>query len=434
MLRRLNFHVFLVVCVVALALFPIACAPSGSGSLSDGTTTGQGTGTGNGSMASGTGGCTGFCGAGGNANGPLMVMPPTATIDVVDGVATPVDFTATAGGVEVNAVWQVDLSSVAGVDAQGLVTATGVAGGKVTVTAKLNNQTATALVTVNLKKTDNPNGFPQDAIDLLRNASTPDPSIVWAYPYDKTVFPKGLLPPELMWNGGGGGDFYRVHLKGTFIDFEFFTAANSPSRFLMDAASWTQLTESGPGGKVDLEVDRLVPGGAAATKLINHQWTIANGSMKGTVYYWSNNLGRVLRIKPGASAPEDFLATAGITNPCSTCHAVSANGSTLVLGGDVGTSTFDLLTNTSAFSVAAVPGKTMRQWAMPAVSPDGNVLIENNAPLPGPPGGGDGSAADGMWDTHTGQHLPGTGLDGVFSTCPRSRPTERRSRSSITAR
>ncbi|MFO0618317.1 MAG: hypothetical protein U0414_37330 [Polyangiaceae bacterium] len=421
MKSRFHFHVFLLVSVALLALLPLACAPSGS---DDESTSGTNTGTTtpNGSSGQGTGGnCTGFCGAGGNANAPLTLVPPSATIDVVDGVASPVDFAAMAGGVEVNPTWQVDLSSIATVDGQGVVAATGTAGGEVVLTAKLNNQTATATVTVHIKKTINPGGVTPGQQDALRNAATQDASVVWAYPYDKTVFPKGLLPPEMMWNNSGVGDLYRVHLTNAFVDFEFFTTADPPSRFLMPDTDWTQITESGPGGKLTLEVSRLILGQSTATKVINHEWTIANGSMKGTIYYWSNNVGQVLRIKPGATAPENFLTAAGVTNgtpgQCTTCHAVSANGSTLILGGDQPTSTFNLLTNTSAFNVSSV-GKATRNWAMPAISPDGNVLIENNEQgIPGPPGG-----SDGMWDTHTGQHITGTGLDGVFLDMPAFAP------------
>jgi hypothetical protein len=126
-------------------------------------------------------------------------------------------------------------------------------------------------------------------------------------------------------------------------------------------------------------------------------------------------LGRVLRIKPGASAPEDFLAAGGQTG-CSTCHAVSANGSTLILGGDIGVSTWDLLTNTPMFDVQTT-GKPIRSWAMPAISPNGKFVVENNAPLPGPPGG-----SDGLWDAVTGAKIPGSGLDGTLLDMPAFAP------------
>jgi hypothetical protein len=88
----------------------------------------------------------------------------------------------------------------------------------------------------------------------------------------------------------------------------------------------------------------------------------------------------------------------------------------MVIGGDVTTSTFDLLSNTGVFSTTSV-GKPVRNWAMPALSPDGSTLIENNAPLPGPPGG-----SDGLWDTKTGAKLTGLGLDGVLLDMPAFAP------------
>lgn len=379
---------------------------------------GGGTNTGASTTVGGQGGNNCFGCEGGGTVGNLTIVPPTATIDVVDGVANAVDFNAEVGGSPVDPEsWVVNLSSVADTNAAGLVTASGNLGGLVTLKATYGGQTATATVTVNLHKTINLGGLTQSEIDLLKTPTGgQDASVVWAYPYDKTVFPKGLSSPELMWNGSAPGDKYLVHLAGPFTDFDVFTTAEPPSRHPIDATLWTQLTESGTGGTVDVKVNRLPAGAPAATTVIDHDWTVANGPLRGTVYYWANNLGRVMRIKPGAAAPDDFLAAAGVSDNCSTCHAVSANGSTLVIGGDTSTSTFDLLSNTPVFSTTSV-GKPVRNWAMPAVSPDGSTLIENNAQLPGPPGG-----SDGMWDSHTGQKLTGLGLDGVMLDMPAFAP------------
>lgn len=407
--------------LLVTTLLLAGAVPLAQGCSDDGKTSGS-DGTGAGSNAPGSGGAGGgdcgfTCNQGGNT-GQLAIVPPSATIDVVDGVAAPVDFNATYSGQEIQpSGWVVDLSSVAGVDGTGIVAATGNVGGLVTLTAQYNGQTATAQVTVNLKKTLNPGGLSQAEIDLLKNPSGgQDASVVWAYPYDGTVFPKGILPPELMWNGGGAGDKYWVHLKGPFTEFDIFAVADPPARHLLDATVWSPLTESGNGGTVDLKMNRLPSGASAATTVIDHDWTVANGSLRGTVYYWANNIGRVMRINPGAGAPEDFLASAGVTDGCSTCHSVSANGSTLIIGGDVSTSTFDLLNNTPVLSTTSV-GKPVRNWAMPAISPDGSTLIENNAALPGPPGG-----SDGMWDAQTGAKLTGLGLDGVFLDMPAFAP------------
>jgi hypothetical protein len=307
---------------------------------------------------------------------------------------------------------------VAGVDASGTVTATGTQGGDVVVKAAYDSQTATASVKVTLKKVLNTGGFSDPDIAVLTAASTPEVApVVWAYPYNGTVFPKGLLATEMMWNGTTGGDKYWVHVTSKFADFQFFTTADPPSRYSLDDASWQQLTESGPGGDVAIHVSRMAAGAATAAVVVDHTWKIANGSLRGTVYYWSNNLGRVVRIKPGALAPDDFLPVEA-HDGCSTCHAVSANGSTLVIGGDTTASVIDLLTNTVALKLGNVPGKAVRNWAMPAISPNGKVLIENAAPLPGPPGG-----SDGMWDVATGTKITGTGLDGVQLDMPAFAPS-----------
>lgn len=387
-------------------------ALTGGGNAGANDTTSSGAG---GSGGAGTGGMCFGCETGGGGSGTLAIVPPMATIEVVDGVATPVDFNATYGGADVFPSWVVDLSSVATSNGDGIVTATGNLGGLVTLKATYQGATATALVTVNIKKTINPQGFTPEEIDVLKNPTGgQDAAITWAYPYDKTVFPKGLLAPELMWNGGGAGDKYYVHFKGQYSEFDIFTTAEPPARHQLDASVWVPLTESGQG-VVDFKVNRLPAGVPTATTVIDHDWTVASGALRGTVYYWANNLGRVLRIKPGQGAPEDFLANAGITG-CSTCHSVSANGSKLILGGDVNTSTYDLLTDTTVLSIPSV-GKPIRNWAMPAVSPDGSTIVENNAPLPGPPGG-----SDGAFDSTTGQKLVGSGLDGIFLDMPAFAP------------
>ena len=80
-------------------------------------------------------------------------------------------------------------------------------GGHGTVTATFMGLSATAGVDVVLQLSQNP--------AMLTTAqqgtfSTPNsaPSGTLLYPYDQTVFARGLLPPELQWSGG---DAYMVH-------------------------------------------------------------------------------------------------------------------------------------------------------------------------------------------------------------------------------
>ena len=402
----------LLVGIIAVAgAIPLACG--GEDSSNTGGAGGSGAGDPGGNP---TGGDSLSIGAAMGA--AINVLPATATIEVVNGASTPVDFNAFQNGQELttNVAWSVNFTSIATVDGTGMVAATNTKGGQVVVSAATGSASGSATLNVKLRKDVNAGGVDPGSIAILEAAVDPDPVTQWTYPYDKTVFPRGLAAPELMWNNGGPTDLYMIQYKSDFIDYKIVTTAPGPSRFALDLPTWKEISESSAGGPLKLRVTRLVPGAPTATVVVDHTWTISRGNLAGTVYYWANTVGRVLRIQPGAEAPDDFLAAAGV-NGCSTCHTVSGNGATMIIGGDVTTSTFDLITNTPVLDLPNV-GKANRNWAMPAVSPNGKFVVENNAPLPGPPGG-----SDGMFDALTGQKIAGTGLDGIFLDMPAFGPS-----------
>jgi hypothetical protein len=377
--------------VAALAAVVTAGACSGQ----HGGVGSSGAGLESGSTTGGGGECLLGCG-GGNPMSVLTLEPKTATIDVVDGMSMPVTFVAKLDGQEVfPGTWYVDRGDIASVTAKGVVTATNKKGGEVKIFAKHNNVVAQASAIVNFKKLSA--GGVDAATQATLEAASGSDTLVWTYPYNGTVWPRGLLAPELMWNGGGANDTYLIRFSGSFLDLKIFTKAPPPSAVQISQDDWIALNETGNGNTVSVKVTRLAAGQNAAKVVADHKWTMAKGSMRGSVYYWVNNLGRVVRLKPGQPAPEDFLKAAGHSG-CSTCHAVSANGQTLILGGDINVSKFDLLGNKATFSVTSV-GKQIRNWAMPAISPDGKFLVENNAQhIPGPPGGNDG-----LYNTDNGQ-------------------------------
>lgn len=347
---------------------------------------------------------------------PLEVTPPEATVIVTNGVSEVVDFDALYGGESVAASWILSSFSLATIDPNGVAGGTGSKGGQVEVLASYMGANAMGLLNVVLTEIAEPVG-PLDPTDkqLLLDAVVPDAEIAWLYPYDRMVYPLELRAPELMWDGGAAGDKYLIRFQSEYLDVQVFLTADPPSRYLIDPTLWTKITATVAGGDVDLKVSRLKAGEQAATVVVEHSWRIANGALDGSVYYWANSLGRVLRINPGADAPEDFLAAGG-QDGCSTCHSVSADGNTLILGGDIPVSTWDLANNVSVLNIESV-GKPVRNWAMPAISPDGKVLIENAAPLPGPPGG-----SDGMWDAVTGAKRMNTGLEGIKLNMPAFAP------------
>src|SRR5262249_30177838 len=116
-----------------------------------------------------------------------------------------------------------------------------------------------------------------------RQAASQDPAVTWAYPYDGTVFPRGLAAPELMWNGGSSSDGYYVHLTSATYELETFAPPppyGQPPRHAIETARWIQLTDS-TSGALDVVIARLSNG--VATGVVHHQWTIAPTRLPGTI-------------------------------------------------------------------------------------------------------------------------------------------------------
>ena len=228
------------------------------------------------------------------------------------------------------ASWTVDLPLVGTIDSNGLFTASGQLGGVVTISAQTENAHGATTLTVDLALVDNEADAGATVIGVLRDGGAADPAFSWLYPYDQTVFPRELAPPTLQW-GGEPATYVRVHVKSSTLDYETFFGASDPARAVMSAAAWTTITESAaPGDPLTIEATKLSASGVTGPSA--ETWTIAQGSLKGTVYYntydspLNNGNGAVMRVKPGASA-EILLGG------CHVCHAVSANGGTLISMG-----------------------------------------------------------------------------------------------------
>ena len=289
----------------------------------------------------------------------ITVDPPTASIESLNGVTVKQAFKVTGhydNGTTMpltNGIsWSASEPGIGGVDTTGLYTANGSLGGIVSVQASYQKQMASAALTVLLHIQKNGAKAAGNIQAKLTGASTPDAAVVWAYPYDGTVWPRGLLAPILQWNGGAAADTYYVHIKSATFELEnFLVATGAPaSQIALDNPTWAQFVDS-TSGATQVSVARW--DGTTASLIAHHTWTIAPASMRGTIYYWSNNLGRVLRIKPGAATADDFANQPPLNDPnqyvtsscLMTCHTVSADGSTIVSGGGIFGGSYDLLTS-----------------------------------------------------------------------------------------
>lgn len=375
-----RFVAVLFVFVLGIAAFEAGCGDTGDGSMFD---DGSGDDASVGPPPPGFGSSGGTDGGGGGASdaatdalGTLVVTPPTATITVtiVNGVLTapPQPFTASYNGAQVPATWLFDRGELGDVDANGVFTANGKNVGEGTLTARYGAREGTAKVKVVLTQSQNgaptysggqpdagaspfgglggvggePLGGAVDPAIVTKLKGTPTPpanaqELGFLYPYDKTVWPRGLLPPLLMWQSSFT-DANAVYVKLSQSNYTFegtyvLSGSNDAKRRVrLQDDAWKTATQGNLGDDLKLEV-RVHRANGTVIGPITRAWKIAPGVLKGTVYYNSYDSqvttgggaenGGVIAIKP--RSPEPTLAIPYMANKCHVCHTVSADGSTL---------------------------------------------------------------------------------------------------------
>lgn len=305
----------------------------------------------------------------------LVIEPADALIEVLDGaIPAPTDFEAIAtfdnGTTQsVGGTWAFDRPDLAGIANTGELTVTGLAGGVGRVSIEVEGIVAEATATIKIHITDD-TGVDPTVLQDFDTAVDPDPTLAWSYPYDATVFPRGLRGPTLQWDGGIDTDIYYIHANSPTFEYEHWGPVPNPSRFDFPALPtdvWRVLTDS-VAGPVTVEIQRH--DGTQAYLPRSETWTIADAVLTGTVYYWEVNQGNVVRLPTGADAPEPFLQ-----NPpgveCVACHSVSKDGSTIVAsfhGGYSPWGTFDAASGSSILATDTSSG-------FQAISPDGSHVL-----------------------------------------------------------
>lgn len=368
----------------------------------------------------------------------IEIEPAHVLVEVRDDdVPEPVQYVATGttdSGEEVplSGVWSFDRPDLATMK-DGTLTATGLAGGTGTVTFTTEQGEATTSASIKLTIVHDPEGVASELEEKFDDATLPDPALDLLYPYDGTVFPRGLTGPTMMWDGGLEGDIYRIRVHASTFDFTGYATVPPPSRYVLPTVPsdvWLQLTDS-VTGPVSVEVQRY--DGVHAYLPETRSWTLSTANLRGSIYYWEVNNGDVVRITPGDAAPETFLDKE--PGECVACHSVSRDGSTIVASREGGYSPWSLYDATSGESLFATDQASgfqaispdgdfvvWRQWTDPSQTPTSMVLsvADGTAPLAylEPPGGTPvhpSWSPDGL-TVAFGVRTNGTGLDFTQST------------------
>jgi hypothetical protein len=317
------------------------------GGSSSSTGTGSGTGIDGSTTASETGNGSTETGAetDGGTEDPILsvsISPADVTVTVpLGGPASAVQYTATAvtqSGLAVpfEGVWTFDSPAVATIgSSDGRLNPTAMVGGSGTVRVELDGRAATTSATVKLEVTVDPENVDPAIIGSFPNATVPDPTLDWLYPYDRTVFPRGLAGPVWQWNGGADTDIYAWVVDSPTFQMSAYGTAPNPSRWSFPTLPqdvWLAMTQS-IEGTATVRMQRH--DGTTPYLPITRTWDITRADLTGMIYYWEVNNGTVVRLPVGADTPEQFIQLPPTGNfdgqpvTCIACHSVSRDGSTI---------------------------------------------------------------------------------------------------------
>jgi hypothetical protein len=265
------------------------------------------------------------------------------------------------------------------------------------------------------------------------------------YPYDGTIFPRGLGAPLLMWDSAADQILIEAHSqKWSYVDCP---TTGDKVRYQLPAIMWAGAASysGGTGDPLSIKVTTLSGGKATGTSTFSVKF--ANASLKGAIYYNTygttlpgvpQGLGAVLKLLPGDAQPSVFLSEpAGVPllGPCVSCHALSANGNVMTAN----THTYPGFYVSKSYDVTKSPPAVM-QASLPEAGfaglfPDGSRLMTNGPPtalgasifFPTAPGNVTaltGSTAK-MLDPKTGQQIPLNGWDAPHAQMPMFSPDGR---------
>jgi hypothetical protein len=290
-------------------------------------------------------------------------------------------------------VWSVDDTTIGSIDQDGVFTANGWVAGTVTITVEVGGQSASVEITVVVDVKENPGDVDDGTQDTLSEGGSggpndvgPDGDFAYLYPYDETVFPRGLSAPVLQL-GGSAADATLVVLEVGDFKYSAYYADSDPPRITLPEQAWKGATLSAKGDDwLTVSVTKI--SGDDVTGPVSQRHRIAQGSLKGIIYYntyaspLAGNEGAIMRIKPGESA--DVLQAG-----CTVCHSVSSQGNVLVSGVAWGGGN---PTNSASYALSADGQATEldldedgRKYSFGGLTPDGSLMMVSavaNGPKP----------------------------------------------------
>jgi len=311
-----------------------------------------------------------------------------------------------------NVIWSVDNAGLGSIGDDGVFEANGYAAGSLVISAQVGTVSASASLQISVdisRNTDNLSDADRAKLTQRGVGGAhdlgPDSTFRFLYPYDNTIFPRGLAAPTLQFaSAAATATYLEISTEG--FSYSAFASVSGPTRIVIPEPVWRGVTSSASAASaVKVRVSELSAG--VVTGPIEQQWSIAQGSLKGAIYYntYRSTLastGGVMRIRPGKDAEV-------LQKGCTVCHSVSAQGNVLVTGVNWDKNPID----SEAFDLAADGSSKVRRivndgrvFAFGALTPDGTRLISNGiAPTAPMPRGLLGPFPSQLFDTKSGNAI-----------------------------
>lgn len=316
------------------------------------------------------------------------------------------------GSLPQNIIWSVSNTQLGSIGDDGVFEANGYAAGSVIISAQVGSVSASKALQISVDISQNPDDLSEAERSALSVPGVggarglgPDAAFRFLYPYDNTIFPRGLPAPVLQFGSAGATATY-LKISSDGFSYTAFARASAPTRVLIPEAVWRGVAGSASAASaVKVQVSELA--GGVVTGPLEQQWSIAQGSLKGAIYYNTYrsalaSTGGVMRIRPGQNAEV-------LQKGCTVCHSVSSKGNVLVTGVNWDKNPID----SEAFDLAADGSSKVRRivndgrvFAFGALTPDGTRLLANGIPTTEPvPRGLTGPFPSQLFDTKSGKAI-----------------------------
>lgn len=225
------------------------------------------------------------------------------------------------------------------------------------------------------------------------------------YPYKDTVFPRALTPPVLQWaQTSPAASYVKYCLRfydpawGGQLTFRWckISAEPNPTRATIPRWVWEPFETTASGQKAEIGLQRIVNGQVLPELVVPIRFS--SEPMRGAIYFWEINNGRVARINEDGTLTKNALNSV----QCNACHSVSASGNrvlTQLSGGNGPGALYDTAWN-PAKQIYVRSGNVQFQ----AISPDGSMTLWEEDPARLSPSTSS-AVVDTLWPAQAGRWI-----------------------------